>query len=318
MTVNKVSLVLSEAQNKLKTIRDFVRFGLSLFNQHNIFCGHGTTNTYDEVVYLVLHSLNLPPDILEPYLDATVLESEAKLILEYFDKRISLRIPSPYITKQAILYDYSFYIDERAIIPRSFIPEVILDDKLLPWLHQEDSINEYRPINKILDLCTGNGSIAIIAADYFGSHVVATDIDNNALDVAKINVANYHLESQITLIKSNLWDSIPKEKFDLILTNPPYVDQKRMDQLTKEYTHEPRHALYGGIDGLNFIKSILNVANNYLTDTGILVAEIGDNRQELENIYPNLPFTWLETRDNNGFVFIVTCKQLRELFALND
>lgn len=306
---NIVDTLISQALANLKTIRDWLRFGVSLFNQNELFYGHGTSNAHDEVVYLILNSLNLPLHMLEPYLDAIILDDEAKLIANRFKQRVVAKIPAPYITGEAIIQGYSFYVDERAIIPRSFIPEVLLANKLLPWLEPMDSVDT------VLDLCTGNGSIAVIAADYFSeSKIIAADIDANALEIAKINIAKYALESQISLVQSDLWENLPPQRFDVILSNPPYVDQLRMEQLNQEYLHEPQHALSGGIDGLKFIHKILKNAAAYLHDHGILVVEMGDNRCELEAIYPELFFTWLDTESGDGIIFVLTATQLQSYF----
>ncbi|MBP9742132.1 MAG: 50S ribosomal protein L3 N(5)-glutamine methyltransferase [Burkholderiales bacterium] len=304
-----IDALISQAQIKFKTLRDWLRFGVSLFNQNELFYGHGTSNAHDEVVYLILNSLNLPLHMLEPYLDAIILDSEATLIANRFKQRVVAKLPAPYITHEAIIQGYSFYVDERAIIPRSFIPEILLANKLLPWLEQMGSIET------VLDLCTGNGSIAIIAADYFSqSKIIAADIDVKALEIAKINIVKYALEDQIKLVRSDLWENLPPQRFDIILSNPPYVDQLRMEQLNEEYLHEPQHALSGGIDGLNFIHKILKNATRYLNDHGILVVEMGDNRCELEEIYPELPFTWLDTESGEGIIFVLTATQLRAYF----
>ena len=294
-----------EAHSKLKTVRDFLRFGISLFNEHNLFYGHGTTNVYDEVVYLILATLNLPLDILEPYLDAVILESEAILILDRFKKRAIDAIPAPYLTNEAIIQGYSFYVDERVIIPRSFIPEILLNDGLTPFIEHVELVHD------VLDLCTGNGSIAVIAADYFyDSEVIAVDIDNDALDVAAINIERYDMADRVTLLQSDLWNNLENKKFDLILTNPPYVDKLRMDTLSPEYLHEPEHALFGGDGGLDLVIKILQNACQYLNPNGVLVVEMGDNKEELEYIYPNLPFTWLTTASGDGFVFAITYEDL--------
>lgn len=297
---------LIEAENELETLRDMIRFGMSLFHNEPLYYGHGTNNAYDEVVYLCLYSLNLPLEELDPYLDAKLLKTEIRLILNRFKQRVVSKLPASYITNHARLHDYDFYVDKRVIIPRSFIPELILNNDLEPFMADPDSVEN------ILDLCTGNGSIAIIAADYFAeSNVVASDIDLNALDVAKINVNKHHLNERVELVNSNLFAGLKGRKFDLILTNPPYVDQRRMSTLTKEYLFEPQHALFGGDDGLEFVQQIIEQAPEYLTDDGLLVVEMGDNAEELEALYPNIEFIWLETApDEHGYVFIVNKQQL--------
>ncbi len=306
----QTDIIFKEAQGKLRTVRDFLRFGISVFNRHNLFYGHGTTNVYDEVVYLILASLNLPLDVLEPYLDAVILDSEAILILDRFKKRAIDAIPAAYLTNEALIQGYSFYVDERVIIPRSFIPEILLNDGLAPWIEHVELVHS------VLDLCTGNGSIAVIAADYFyDSEVIATDIDTDALDIAKINIERHDLTHRINLIQSDLWGNLAGKKFDLILTNPPYVDKLRMDSLTSEYLHEPEHALFGGESGLDLVVQILENAKQYLNPCGILVVEMGDNQEELESMYPLLPFSWLPTKSGDGFVFVLTYTELEACFG---
>lgn len=298
-------ILFKEAHSKLKTVRDFLRFGISLFNKHNLFYGHGTTNVHDEVVYLLLATLNLPLDVLEPYLDAIVLDSESTLILERFKKRAIDLIPAPYLTNEAIIQGYSFYVDERVIIPRSFIPEILLNDGLAPFIEHVELVHD------VLDLCTGNGSIAVIAADYFyDSKITAVDIDNDALDVASFNIERYDIANRVRLLQSDLWDNLENKKFDLILANPPYVDKLRMDTLSPEYFHEPEHALFGGDSGLDLVIKIIDNAYKYLNPCGVLVVEMGDNKEKLENIYPNLPFSWLTTISGDGFVFALTHENL--------
>lgn len=307
------TLDFKEALKKLSTIRDFVRFAVSVFQKNKLFYGHGTTNAYDEAVYLILHTLHLPLDQLEPYLDAKLLDSEISQVLAILEKRVTERIPAPYLTNEALCQGYSFYVDKRVIIPRSFLAEVILQDQLTPWIEHRELVHN------VLDLCTGNGSLAIVAADYFyDSVVVAIDVDQDALDVATINVDKYALQEQITLVKSNLFESLDaryKDSFDLILTNPPYVDALRMQQLAPEYLHEPQLALAGGANGLELVGQILSQAATYLTDCGILVLEMGDNRDELEELYPDLTFTWLETESGDGFVFVLTKQDLIDCFG---
>lgn len=314
--MSDVIFAINEAGNQLKTFRDFVRFAVSIFTRTKLHYGHGTTNAYEEAVYLICHTLNLPIDLpaheLEIYLDANLLPSEIEQLLHVIKKRSIDKIPAPYITTQAICQGYEFYVDERAIIPRSFIPEIIVNDGLLTWVEHPELVHN------VLDLCTGNGSIAIIAADYFyDSNIVAADIDTNALDVAKINVGKYGFADRIELVKSDLFKDMSKytDKFDLILTNPPYVDSKCMNLLTPEYKHEPQIALTGGSDGLLLIDTILQKAGAYLTEFGILVVEMGDNVDELESKYPSVPFQWLETKSGDGFVFLLTKADLDQINA---
>jgi ribosomal protein L3 glutamine methyltransferase len=224
-------------------------------------------------------------------------------------KRVIDRLPAPYITGVANFQGYQFHVDSRVIIPRSYIIELLNNGQF------DQFIEHTELVHNILDLCTGNGSIAIAAANHFyGSEVVASDIDDAALEVAQINIEQYQLEDIITCIKSDLFTNLTKYKgkFDIIFTNPPYVDQTRMELLPIEYTHEPQLSLAGGASGLDFVDNILANAKDYLTDFGILVVEMGDNQQELEEKYPNLDFKWLPTNDGDGFIFVLTRADLND------
>lgn len=308
--------LIDEAEMNLQTLRDFFRFSISLFNQSGLFYGHSTTNSHEEAQYLICHTLHLPTDLpveeFALHLDSKLLDSEITKICEVLKKRTIDKIPAPYITNQAWCQGYEFYVDERVIIPRSFIPEILLDHGL------EKYIPHSEVIHNVLDLCTGNGSIAIIAKDYFyDSHVVATDISKKALEVAAINVDKYAFNHDITLIESDLFTGLSEyqDTFDLILTNPPYVDSKCMANLTPEYYHEPELALAGGGDGLVLIDHILKEAPKYLNEFGILIVEMGDNVDELVNKYPTVDFKWLPTKSGEGFVFLLTRQDLEELNA---
>lgn len=295
----------------LETVRDLIRFGVTQFRKNNLYFGHGTNNAYDEAVSLVLQSLYLPVDQLEAYLDAVVLNDERELILNRIKERVETRMPLAYITNEAFLQGYSFYVDQRVIIPRSFIAEIILNNQLASWIEYPELVHT------ALDLCTGNGSLATIMADYFfDAMIIASDISDSALEVAKINVERNQVESQVTLLKSDLFNQLNayRGKFDLIVTNPPYVDSRREKLLAPEYDYEPRLALFCDNNGLNLVERILREAKHYLTEFGVLVVEMGDNRTELEGMYPDLPFTWLETISGDGFVFVLTYADLQDYF----
>ena len=295
----------------LITLRDFIRYAVSQFCEHQLFFGHGTTNAYDEAVSLVLQSLHLPPDQLEPYFDARLLDDEKHLILARIKQRVSERIPLAYITNQAFLQGYSFYVDKRVIIPRSFIAEIILNEQLLPWIEHPELIHH------ALDLCTGNGSLATILADYcYDATIIASDISDVALEVAAINCNRNHVADQVALVKSDLFNSLGDYagQFDLIVTNPPYVDSQRMASLAREYEYEPGLALFGGTNGLELVERILRQAKHYLSEFGVLVVEMGDNRLEIEAAYPDLPFVWLDTLSGDGFVFVLTRADLQDYF----
>ncbi|MCC2626111.1 MAG: ribosomal protein N(5)-glutamine methyltransferase [Burkholderiales bacterium] len=309
MTIFKLQ-VFNHAAKKLSTIRDLLRFAVSMFQKHHLYFGHGTDNAYDEASYLILHTLHLPLDQLDPYLDAKLLDDEITAVLKVLHNRVVKRLPAPYITNEAHFLGYSFYVDERVIIPRSYLGEILVNGSLEAWIEYPELIHN------VLDLCTGNGSLAIIAADCFpDAEVIASDISSDALEVASQNIAKYELQDRITLQQSNLFAKLKKRKFDLILTNPPYVDKSRMDNLPEEYRHEPHLALSGGGDGLVLVDNILKNASMYLTGAGILLLEMGDNRLELEERYPGLNFAWLDTENEQGFVFVLTAADLKEYFA---
>ena len=296
--------MIAQDHPQLFTIRDFLRFAVSQFNKAGLHFGHGSANAYDEAAYLILKTLHLPLDQLEPFLDARLIDSERKQVLDIIERRTTEKIPAAYLTHEAWLGDYSFYVDERVIIPRSFIAE-LLQTQLSPWITEPDHITT------ALDLCTGSGCLAILIAHSFeNTHVDAVDISIQALEVAHKNVQDYGLEDRIHLIKSDLFSAIPEKRYNLIISNPPYVNAESMTQLPQEYQHEPQNALASGIDGLDATRLILQQAARHLTDEGILLVEIGHNREVLEQAYPQLPFTWLETSAGDEFVFLLQREQL--------
>lgn len=296
--------MITQAQSQLRTIRDLLRFAVSQFNQANLHFGHGCANAYDEAAYLILKTLHLPLDQLEPFLDARLLDDECKQVLTMIDRRVTQRTPAAYLTHEAWLGDYNFYVDERVIIPRSFIAE-LLQTQLSPWITDPDAIYS------ALDLCTGSGCLAILMAHGFqNAHIDAIDISTQALEVAHKNVQDYGLEDRIQLIESNLFSALSEKQYDLIISNPPYVNAASMAELPQEYQHEPHNALASGLDGLDATRLILRDAAQYLTDDGLLLVEIGHNRAVLEQAYPQLPFTWLETSAGDEFVFLLRRDQL--------
>ncbi len=289
----------SEASASLKTVRDCLRFAVSRFNEAELFFGHGSENAYDEAAYLILHTLNLPLDRLDPFLDARLTQSELYDVLDIIERRTEQRIPAAYLTNQAWLGDMSFYVDERVIVPRSFIAE-LLRDQLFPWLENPEEVST------VLDMCTGSGCLAILAAHAFpNAHVDAVDLSADALDVAQYNVSDYGLEDRITLIESDMFAKLKGKKYDLIVSNPPYVDAESVAALPQEYKYEPEQALGSGTDGLNATRVILEQAAEHLSDNGILIVEIGHNRDALEAAFPKLPFTWLDVSAGDEFVFML-------------
>jgi ribosomal protein L3 glutamine methyltransferase len=289
----------SEASASLKTVRDCLRFAVSRFNEAELFFGHGSGNAFDEAAYLILHTLSLPLDRLDPFLDAKLTQSELYDVLDVIERRTEQRIPAAYLTNQAWLGDLSFYVDERVIVPRSFISE-LLREKLAPWISDADRVGN------ILDMCTGSGCLAILAAHTFPrAHIDAVDLSADALDVAQYNVTDYALEERISLIESDLFAKLDGKRYDLIISNPPYVDAPSVAALPQEYKYEPKLALGSGSDGLDATRAIIQHAAEHLTDNGILVVEIGHNRKALETAFPKLPFTWLDVSAGDEFVFLL-------------
>ncbi|MBK9160713.1 MAG: 50S ribosomal protein L3 N(5)-glutamine methyltransferase [Nitrosomonadales bacterium] len=294
-----MSNYFSEAAQHLRTVRDCLRFAVSRFNQAGLFFGHGSDDAYDEAAYLILHALHLPLDRLEPFMDATLTHTELFEVLNIIEKRVEQRIPAAYLTHQAFLGEFSFYVDERVIVPRSFIAE-LLRERLAPWVVDPDGIGS------VLDLCTGSGCLAVLAAHAFPcSEVDAVDLSPAALAVAERNVSDYDLSDRINLIESDLFATLSRRRYDLIISNPPYVDAGSVAALPQEYLHEPVLALGSGSDGLDATRVILEHAADHLTEDGLLVVEIGHNRDALEAAYPDLPFTWLEVSAGDQFVFLL-------------
>ena len=297
-------------QDQLLTVRDVFRYAISQFHAAGLAFGHGTTTALDEAAFLVLEALHLPIDQLSPFLDARLLTSERALVLNLIDKRVVTRIPTPYLLGKAYIQGIPFICDARAIIPRSFIAELLLSDQLISSEDNAGLISDAEAITSVLDLCTGGGSLAIIAAKQFqNAHVKAVDISEAALSLAHENITLHGLDERITLLQSDLFAALlpkPKhkrQKFDLIISNPPYVNASAMAALPAEYRHEPTLALDGGDDGLDFVRKILEIAPDFLSPEGALLCEIGTGREILEAACPNLPFLWLDTQESFGEVF---------------
>ncbi len=295
--------MFSEAAKHLTTVRDILRFAVSRFNEAGLHFGHGSDNAHDEAAYLILHTLNLPLDTLEPYLDAKLLSAEKEEVLGLIKRRVTERIPVAYLTRQAWQGEFDFYVDERVIVPRSFVYE-LLGEPLLPWIEHEELVL------RALDLCTGSGCLAIqMAHHYPAAEIDAVDLSLDALEVAAVNIESYGLEERINLIHTDLFEGL-EGTYDLIVSNPPYVDAESVAELPEEYLHEPELALGSGSDGLDATREIILQAAKFLNPKGVLLVEIGHNRDVLEAAYPELPFTWLETSGGDGFVFLLTREQL--------
>jgi ribosomal protein L3 glutamine methyltransferase len=277
---------------------------VSRFNEAKLFFGHGSDNAFDEAAYLILHTLHLPLDRLEPFLDASLTHGESEEVQAVIERRVKDRIPAAYLTNEAWLGEHRFYVDERVIVPRSFIAE-LLPERLAPWVENPDEVT------RALDLCTGSGCLAILAALAFpNAEVDAVDLSADALDVAAKNVADYGLADRVELIESDLFTALDGCTYDVILSNPPYVNAESVAALPPEYQAEPALALGSGEDGLDATRQILASAKSHLNPGGLLVVEIGHNRDALEAAYPSLPFTWLDTESGDQFVFMLRREDL--------
>lgn len=284
---------------ELETLRDFLRYAVSRFNQAGLAFGHGSANAYDEAAYLLLHTLHLPLDRLEPFLDAKLTAAERAEFGALLGRRIDERVPAAYLTHEAWLGDFRFHVDERVLIPRSFIAE-LLPDGLAPYLPNPSGVTS------ALDLCTGSGCLAVLLAHAFdNADVDAVDISADALAVALRNVSDYGLAGRINLIRSNLFDNLPGKSYDLIISNPPYVTTMAMEALPREYRHEPALALAGGDDGLDAVRTILRKAPQFMEPEALLIVEVGDNRAATEAAFPRMPFTWLATPSAEASVFLL-------------
>ena len=296
--------MFKQAKSHLTTPRDLLRFAISRFNEADLFFGHGTSNALDEAAYLILHTLHLPHDSLDPYLDAKLLPDEISAVLDILEQRITQRVPASYLTHEAWLGDFKFYVDERVIVPRSFIAE-LLREQLEPWVTNPEQVKT------ALDLCTGSGCLAILLAHAFpDAHVDALDISPGALQVAERNVADYGLTDRIELLQSDLFQAVQGRTYDLIISNPPYVNRTSMQTLPQEFLSEPTLALASGEDGLDHVRLIVNQAAQHLNPGGTLIVELGHNRAAAEAAFPQLLFTWPETSGGDQFVFLLTREQL--------
>lgn len=291
--------------NNFSTIRDLLRYAVTRFNGANLFFGHGSSNAFDEAAYLILHTLRLPLDRLDPFLDARLLPDETAAVLSVIERRAADRVPAAYLTNEAWLGDYRFYVDERTIVPRSFIAELV-PERFTPWVIDPDAVTN------ILELCTGSGCLAVMLADAFpDAQVDAVDVSADALAVAHRNVEDYGLQDRISLIESDLYNNLPKKKYDLIVTNPPYVNAGSMSKLPQEYLHEPQLALAGGADGMDLVRRIVAGAGERLTKDGVLIVEIGNEREFAEAAFADLELTWLSTSAGDDMVFLLTADQLK-------
>jgi len=290
--------------NELFSIRDWLRYAVSRFESSDIFFGHGTSNAYDEAVWLIFGFLHLPHDTIENFLDAHITSKEKKDLLFLIEKRINEKIPTAYLLNEAWLKDYKFYVDERVIVPRSLIAES-LSENLHPWIDDPESIYS------ALDLCTGSGCLGIMMAHSFQNAMIdLVDLSEKALQVAQINVDHYGLHERIELIQSDLFHALEGKKYDLIISNPPYVNQTSVNNFPPEFLKEPSMALGSGDEGLDHTIRIIHEAKHHLNDDGMLIVEIGHNKEALLKKFPEAQFQWLDVYLGNDFVFILQKSQL--------
>jgi len=292
-----------EAILELRTVRDLIRWGASYFAAAGLTFGHGMDNSWDEATHLTLHSLNLPPLVSDRIGNSRLTTSERRQIIELFARRIRERRPAAYLTQEAWFAGLPFYVDERVLIPRSPIAELIEKD-FSPWISEER-------IGRILDIGTGSGCIAIACALTFpGVEVDAVDISADALAVAKINLERHALTDQVQLIQSDLYHELGETCYDLIISNPPYVARAQLPELPSEYRHEPEIGLSGGEDGLETVLRILDGADQHLNPEGVLIVEVGDSASTLERYLPEVPFMWLDFERGGDGVFLLTAEQV--------
>ncbi len=299
-------LNIAQIKQQLHNVGDYLRFATSQFNQHELYFGHGTDNAWDEAAALVMFALNLPVELTEKVQACRLIDDEKDTVLEFIQRRVVEGIPAAYITHQAMFAGLPFYVDDRVLVPRSPIGELI-ENKFAPMISNDN------PPQRILDLCTGSGCIAIACATYFPeAEVDALDLSVDALNVTQINIENHGLEEQVIPIQSDVFSGIAYLTYDLIVSNPPYVDQEDVDALPSEFLHEPEMGLGCGSDGLDIVRKILAESANHLNDDGILICEVGNSQIHVESVYPDVPFTWLTFERGGHGVFMLTKAQLEQ------
>ena len=299
--------IFDQAREELSTIRDFLRWAASEFIAAKLYYGHGTDNPWDEAEQLVLHAIHLAPPLGDEWLDAQLTRSERERVVANLQRRIEERIPAAYITGQAWFAGLPYVVDERVLVPRSPIAELI-EKRFAPWLLNEPQ--------QILDLCTGSGCIGIACAHAFpDAYVQLSDISYDALAVAEENIQQHGLTERVFALQSDLFESLIGQRFDLIVSNPPYVDAEDMASLPDEFHAEPELGLSSGDDGLDFTRRLLQEAADFLTEEGVLVVEVGNSWPALEEAYPTLPFTWVEFERGGHGVFVLAAQDLHNARA---
>ena len=293
-----------DAKANLRTIRDALRFAVTRFSEANLFYGHGQVDAFDEASFLIMRALSLPVERLDIFLDAFLTIGEINSLLQLIERRVRSRMPAAYLLNEAWLQGYRFYVDTRCIIPRSFIAE-LLREEMHPWIEEPASVR------RVLDLCTGSGCLAVLAANVFpNAQVDAVDLSVDALAVATRNIDDYSLRSRVRLVCSNLFAELMGQRYDVILCNPPYVTNASMEQLPPEFRHEPRMALAGGEDGMDLVRTVVRESRAHLEPDGVIFVEVGDGRDAVERSFPDLPLTWVDTSAGEDMVFMAHQKEL--------
>jgi ribosomal protein L3 glutamine methyltransferase len=295
---------MSDADD-LISIRDWFRHAVTAMSRAKLAYGHGTTNAIDEAAFLILAALDLPITDITPWLDCRLTRQEREAIASLIAARIETRKPAPYLVHKAYIQGYEFYVDERVIVPRSFIGELIVRDRLAAVVPDPDAVSS------VLELCTGSGCLAILAAEAFpNAHIVASDVSEDALAVARRNISDYGLGDRIETFRADLYEGLPDARYDLIIANPPYVTAQSVAEFPPEWRAEPALAHLGGDDGLDLVHRIIEGAHDRLEEMGSLVVEIGDGREALEARMPEPMFLWLDTETSEGEVFAISVEDL--------
>ena len=306
----KRETAVTDIATEFLTVRDLLRYAVSRYNAADLTFGHGTSSALDDAVFLILESLHLPIEDINPWLEARLTLDERRLLVERIDTRVDERIPTPYLVNKAYIQGVPFYIDRRVIVPRSFIGEILFSERF----GEDDElalIPNRQAVGAVADICTGSGCLAILASQVFpNAEIDAVDLSPDALEVAAINVDRL-ASGRVNLFGGDLLTPLEGRRYDIIMSNPPYVDDEAMADLPDEYRAEPEMALTGGFDGLDLVRRLIDQAPNFLNDDGGLLCEIGTGREALELSYPSLPFQWLDTAESEGEVFWITAADLK-------
>jgi ribosomal protein L3 glutamine methyltransferase len=303
--VEEINLPIDDVFGHLHTLRDFIRWGASRMNEAGLYFGHGTADAIDEAAALVLHSLHLPPDLSAEFFQATLTPAEKHAVLHLLERRIRERKPAAYLTNRAWFMGLPFYVDERVLIPRSPLAELI-ETHFEPWLANSEAVES------VLDLCAGSGCIGIACAYAFpNARVDLVDVSADALQVAQRNIEEHNLGERVRAIQSDLFAALGGRRYDLIVSNPPYVSAAELKRLPAEYRHEPAIGLAGGEQGLDVILNILRQALAHLNEDGLLVVEVGNAQHALSDAFPEVPFVWPELERGGEGVFLLTARQLK-------